>query len=323
MSPDPSPSLEALLLQGFGILPLATLSFLLSRSIRRDYLRYFWRAWTSLTVALFALYFSLRLPAGRAVLEPLYFLGKYVFAGFIFAGCRNLAMGARIGRRHLWLLLPAAAVAVTLARLPGAFTVRLVPHAAIMAALFALPSARCDGRRRPAGSDRSLPPVLASPSPSSRTTFRPVVAGVVGATRASRYTSPSTSSSRRPRLRHHHRRMERSTSPRGATENARRESLRGGRITPRLLRQRSPMPRRVGPETLGCVVVVDIDRLKSVNDTLGHAAGDTAIRMVARAIRQVVRADDPSSDGGDEFLVVLLGVAEDEARQRLKASTRF
>ena len=68
----------------------------------------------------------------------------------------------------------------------------------------------------------------------------------------------------------------------------------------------------------GCVAIVDLDALKPVNDTFGHAAGDAAIRAVARAIRQMVRADDLVFRwGGDEFLVVLFGVSEDEARRRL------
>jgi len=55
-----------------------------------------------------------------------------------------------------------------------------------------------------------------------------------------------------------------------------------------------------------------------VNDTFGHAAGDAALRAVARAIRRVVRADDLVFRwGGDEFLVVLFGVSEAEARRRL------
>ncbi len=68
----------------------------------------------------------------------------------------------------------------------------------------------------------------------------------------------------------------------------------------------------------GCVAIVDLDALKPVNDTFGHAAGDAAIRAVARAIRQVVRADDLVFRwGGDEFLVVLFGMSEEEAHRRL------
>jgi diguanylate cyclase (GGDEF)-like protein len=68
----------------------------------------------------------------------------------------------------------------------------------------------------------------------------------------------------------------------------------------------------------GCVAVADIDSLKAINDGLGHAAGDAAIRAVARAIRQVVRADDLVFRwGGDEFLIVLLSVSEEEAASRL------
>jgi diguanylate cyclase (GGDEF)-like protein len=70
----------------------------------------------------------------------------------------------------------------------------------------------------------------------------------------------------------------------------------------------------------GCVAVADIDALKPINDTFGHVAGDVAIRAVARAIRQLVRADDLVFRwGGDEFLVVLLGVSEQEALRRLSS----
>ena len=93
------------------------------------------------------LYLSLRLPLVRTVLEPLYYLGEYVFAGFVLAGCRNLATGARAGRRSQWLLLPAAALAV--AHLPGSFSAHIVPQAAVVAALLAL--ARREVRHVPPG----------------------------------------------------------------------------------------------------------------------------------------------------------------------------
>ncbi|MBW3671961.1 MAG: diguanylate cyclase [Acidobacteria bacterium] len=68
----------------------------------------------------------------------------------------------------------------------------------------------------------------------------------------------------------------------------------------------------------GCVAIVDLDDLKTINDTLGHAAGDLAIRQVASAIRSVLRADDLVFRwGGDEFLVILFGISEDLGRERL------
>jgi diguanylate cyclase (GGDEF)-like protein len=70
--------------------------------------------------------------------------------------------------------------------------------------------------------------------------------------------------------------------------------------------------------TAGSVAVVDVNDLKRINDTYGHGAGDLAIRHVASAVRGVVRADDLVFRwGGDEFLVVLFGLASTEVIRRL------
>jgi diguanylate cyclase (GGDEF)-like protein len=52
------------------------------------------------------------------------------------------------------------------------------------------------------------------------------------------------------------------------------------------------------------ITVIDLDRFKQVNDTLGHAAGDAALVSVARALRDTV--DDGAivgRSGGEEFVV--------------------
>lgn len=55
-----------------------------------------------------------------------------------------------------------------------------------------------------------------------------------------------------------------------------------------------------------CVLCVDIDNLKAVNDGLGHRAGDRAIVAVGRILLRNVRAQDAVARvGGDEFAVLL------------------
>ncbi|QKO20850.1 EAL domain-containing protein [Rhodoferax sp. BAB1] len=61
------------------------------------------------------------------------------------------------------------------------------------------------------------------------------------------------------------------------------------------------------------LVYLDLDNFKTINDTLGHAAGDEFLKEVARRLRACVRDSDTiSRQGGDEFLLVLRDLPDTE-----------
>jgi diguanylate cyclase (GGDEF)-like protein len=62
------------------------------------------------------------------------------------------------------------------------------------------------------------------------------------------------------------------------------------------------------------LVIFDLDELKIVNDTQGHAAGDAALKCVASALRSTIRSGDNGFRiGGDEFAVILPEATERDA----------
>ena len=67
------------------------------------------------------------------------------------------------------------------------------------------------------------------------------------------------------------------------------------------------------------VLFVDLDGLKSINDTHGHKVGDDAIRIAAKALREAAGPTDIVARlGGDEFIVVS-GPVQNDAEVRLLA----
>ncbi len=70
-----------------------------------------------------------------------------------------------------------------------------------------------------------------------------------------------------------------------------------------------------GTQKLG-ILYLDIDRFKTINDSLGHAIGDRLLQSVASRLLDCVRhSDTVSRQGGDEFVILLsrLTLAQDAA----------
>jgi diguanylate cyclase (GGDEF)-like protein len=90
-------------------------------------------------------------------------------------------------------------------------------------------------------------------------------------------------------------------------EQARTDSLTGAlnrrameeaalRETARSIRYGTPL----------CMIVLDVDHFKRINDSLGHAAGDAVLKALVRQIRSMLRANDLiARTGGEEFTILL------------------
>ena len=73
-----------------------------------------------------------------------------------------------------------------------------------------------------------------------------------------------------------------------------------------------------------CLIMIDVDDFKLLNDTLGHSAGDTLLRSLGQLIRSSVRERDLAFRcGGDEFVVVLPQASKTEGETLARRLTEL
>jgi diguanylate cyclase (GGDEF)-like protein len=315
---------------------IALVSFIVSRAVRRGLFPYWASGWACYTCSLVAILFANRVPAIAPLFYFAYFFFEYAAVVFIFAACRHTA-GADLPSRRVWLtLIPAAVVAFILVGPPTVFLWRYTIHNGV----FGLAWAACLVALWPALRDRASGPgvrltaaglallsldylqhcvsnwyltaqhVALSPYYFTVTSlvdgmfelmlgFGSVVVIV------DRVRAELAEANEGLRVAH----------DRTAT------ALLHDALTGALSRYSFEQEHREGEKSgrRGTIVVVDLDGLKQINDSLGHAIGDAAIRAVARGLSDLVRGEDKVYRlGGDEFVVVMPGMPLELARSRMQ-----
>ncbi len=73
----------------------------------------------------------------------------------------------------------------------------------------------------------------------------------------------------------------------------------------------------------GTLIVLDVDRLKPINDSFGHAAGDQVLKAIVAALSRQIRSSDVMGRlGGDEFALLLWNLTETDAHAKAAALER-
>lgn len=319
------PSLVGLVLQSAGVLMIAVLCLMLTRTIRRPPLVPWTAAWIALFISLMTLLLAFRVPRYGFVLHPVYMFFEYVFAYLVFAGSREYATGRAVGVSDwpvgLGLLVPAIALPLA-AR--WQFNVFFAVHAWIYGYLLLL-SWRQLGRAR--RRERSASGLLVTRVALLLLSLAYLAYGPLFALAAIGWIpheprflaySPFFDSLLLTMLGFGMVMV--ATGEVQSDLEVARDRLAGVAQTDHLTSafNRYAFHALLDHDLAGTAVIADIDNLKSINDQYGHSAGDAAIRAVATAMRSCIRADDLLFRwGGDEFLLLLLNVSELDARKRL------
>jgi diguanylate cyclase (GGDEF)-like protein len=83
-------------------------------------------------------------------------------------------------------------------------------------------------------------------------------------------------------------------------------------------RLRQAIARASRHQTRFAVLVVDLDRFKAINDSLGHIAGDELLQEVARRLSRLLRKEDSLARlGGDEFVLLIQEVSTPQAAEEV------
>ena len=334
-------STTGLIIQFSAILLIAGLSFFLRRSLKTFGSAYWVIGWLALSLALFCLNLGFLDERSAKPFFAFYFFGEYIFGLMLISGCRALADDYRAGTKDKLVILPFALLAGGFSLFADAYDFVFNLHTFILAIFFAvafhtlkpLPF-RCFGWRvmRVALALLALDFIhyfvifsllkcgVKVPLPEVYPAFDPVIDLVLEVMLGFGMVIIQLENVLREvhitndKLREAHEKLENIAHVDPLTMAFNRHAFYG------FLKKRD---NTAEPGIAGCVGFFDIDDLKPINDKLGHNIGDLAIRAVASAIRDLLRAEDLIYRwGGDEFFVIMINMNSEMARERMKILKR-
>lgn len=319
--------------QAAGILMVAGLLRPLTRVVPGRFVGLWSTGWVALALALFCLFATFRIPAGRTPFLIGYGLAEYLFGFLLWAGCRELATGRPLRPRDWGLFAPAAVFgAASPLALPDA-RILFPLHALILGAFFVLALAAT--ARTPAGVSSGLWLLRASlgglavvywhyvpvagyqvfVDAGANVPFLEFLVTVEMLFEAGLAFGMVLVAADRMRAELEAKNRQLAAAAEELASTARTDSLTG------LLNRRAfdALAAEVqGRSFAGSVAVIDLNDLKPLNDLRGHAAGDAALQVIARELRRHFRVTDPIFRvGGDEFVVVMPGCPEPDLAERM------
>ncbi len=322
-----------LIIQLAGVSLITLLTLFLRRSINVVALKHWTNAWLFLSFALFCLRLAFSYEQYSTQLFSFYFLTEYVFGFLLIAGCRSLTENDDMKVRQEVFVLPFILVAFGLPFLGDDFNLVFNIHSLIMSGFFLIASIALWKTKIRTFGWKVMQVAL------GLLVFTFLQYFVVFSARQYlviefdylQYNSVidlvlqillgfgmvivlleqvlSDAKSANEKLKKAHEKLEELAHIDPLTTALNRHAFHG------YLKRNGDEKQSVS----GCVGVFDVDDLKDINDNYGHSAGDIAIRITVRAIREVIRAEDLIFRwGGDEFFVIMIGLDAEAAYQRME-----
>ncbi len=321
-----------LIIQLAGVSLITLLTLFLRRSINVVALKHWTNSWLFLSCALFCLRLAFSYEDYSTQLFSFYFLSEYIFGFLLVAGCRSLAGNKEMKFRQEVFILPFIIAAFGLPFLGDDFNLIFNVHSLILSGFFAMASlALWRTKIRTFGwKVMQLAVILLTVDLFQYFLFfslrqyltiefeylqyNPVIDlvlqillgfGMVIVLLEQVLTDAKMANDR---LQKAHQKLEELAHIDPLTTALNRHAFHG------YLKRHGDENQLVS----GCVGFFDVDGLKAVNDVHGHAVGDIVIRMVVRAIREIIRAEDLIFRwGGDEFFVIMIGLDSATANSRM------